>query len=68
MSNHYEIYRDTAGQYRWRYVASNGKTIADSGESYFNKSDCEHGIAIMKASANSPVVDSTVNKGIFNRF
>jgi uncharacterized protein len=55
----YVIYRDTNGQYRWRYVASNGKTIADSGEGYYNKSDCVRGIEIMKGSANAPVTDST---------
>lgn len=55
----YVIYRDAAGQYRWRYVASNGKTIADSGEGYHNKSDCTRGIEIMKGSKNDPVNDTT---------
>lgn len=53
----YVIYKDRSNQYRWRYVAANGRTIADSGEAYINKSDCLHGIALMKASANSPVYD-----------
>lgn len=55
----YMIYKDTTGQYRWRYVASNGRKIADSGESYHNKSDCERGIEIMKGSKNDPVDDTT---------
>jgi uncharacterized protein len=67
MSNHYEIYEDNNNLYRWRYRASNGKIIADSGESYHNKSDCENGINIMKASANSPVVDSTTSSSVFGR-
>jgi uncharacterized protein YegP (UPF0339 family) len=29
-----EIYRDTAGRYRWRRVAANGRIVADSGQSY----------------------------------
>lgn len=29
----YEIYRDTAGQWRWRLVAGNGRIVA-SGEGY----------------------------------
>jgi uncharacterized protein YegP (UPF0339 family) len=62
MSNHYEIYKDAAAQYRWRYWANNGRKIADSGEAYHNKSDCQNGINLMKASANAPVVDSTVNQ------
>jgi uncharacterized protein len=68
MSNHYEIYKDATGQYRWRYWAGNGRKIADSGESYFNKADCQRGIEIMKASANSPVEDSTVSRGVPNRY
>jgi uncharacterized protein YegP (UPF0339 family) len=62
MSDKYVIYKDTAGYYRWRYKASNGKIIADSGESYHNKADCQHGINIMKASANVPVEDLTASQ------
>jgi uncharacterized protein YegP (UPF0339 family) len=29
-----EIYRDSAGRYRWRRVAQNGNIVADSGQSY----------------------------------
>jgi uncharacterized protein YegP (UPF0339 family) len=52
---YYEVYTDKSGYWRWRYVASNGRIIADSGEGYYNKADCLHGIAIMKASGNSPI-------------
>ncbi len=51
----YWIYRDTVGQWRWTYEASNGRTIAVSSESYVRKVDCERGIEIMKGSAASPV-------------
>jgi len=54
---HYKLYKDTAGYWRWRYVSSNGRTIADSGEGYYNKSDAMAGINIMKASYNSPVYE-----------
>ena len=57
MTSHYKLYQDVARQWRWRYVASNGRTIADSGESYYNKMDALHGIAIMKASSTSPVYE-----------
>lgn len=30
----FEVYKDRAGEWRWTLVASNGKTIADSGEGY----------------------------------
>lgn len=33
----FSIYTDKAGQHRWRAVAKNGKTVADSGEGYASK-------------------------------
>lgn len=33
-----EIYRDTRRQWRWRVIAANGKTVADSAEAYVNRS------------------------------
>jgi uncharacterized protein YegP (UPF0339 family) len=53
--SHYYVYRDVAGYWRWRYIAANGRTIADSGEGYANRADAIAGINIMKASAFSPV-------------
>jgi uncharacterized protein YegP (UPF0339 family) len=29
-----EIYKDKAGEFRWRRVARNGRIVADSGEGY----------------------------------
>lgn len=49
------IYLDNLGQYRWRLQASNTKIIADSGEGYINKRDCDHGIELVKASADYPI-------------
>lgn len=54
---YYLIYRDSANQWRWRFVSSNGRIIADSAESYWNKSDCLAGINIMKGSAGAPVYE-----------
>lgn len=34
---HFEVFRDKAGEYRWRLVASNGRILADSGEGYASK-------------------------------
>ena len=47
----FEIIKDNRGEYRWRLRASNGKIIADSGEGYVNKGDCEHGINLVKKHA-----------------
>lgn len=51
----YLLFKDQAGEFRWHYQAANGKIIADSGEGYKNLADCEHGVALMKASANSEI-------------
>ena len=49
---HFVLYKDTAGYWRWTLYANNNKKIADSGESYYNKQDAAHGIALV-ASTNS---------------
>jgi uncharacterized protein YegP (UPF0339 family) len=59
MADKYVIYKDDKKQYRWRYKSNNGDIIADSGESYINKSDCKRGIDIMKASRDVPVDDQS---------
>lgn len=33
----FHFYKDTAGEWRWRFVASNGRIMADSGEGYKTK-------------------------------
>lgn len=51
-------YRDNSAYrlWRWRLVANNGKTIADSGEGYLNEADCNHAINLVKDSHRSPTV------------
>jgi uncharacterized protein YegP (UPF0339 family) len=34
-----EMYQDVQGDWRWRLVAGNGETIADSGEGYVHYRD-----------------------------
>ena len=53
----YEIYQDSAREWRWRYRAANNKIIGVSGEGYVNKVDCRHSITLMKQSTNAPVVE-----------
>jgi uncharacterized protein YegP (UPF0339 family) len=50
----YHIY-PSSGQWRWRLLAANNKTIADSGEAYHNKADCQAGIDLVKKSQDAPV-------------
>lgn len=55
----YQIYTDTLGEYRWRFRAANHEIIAVSSEGYKNKSDCQHGIDLVKSSSSAPVEDLT---------
>lgn len=52
----FSVYVDVARQYRWRLKASNGRIIADSGEGYVNRSDCEKAINLIKQYAHSATV------------
>ncbi len=53
----FQIYRDSRGEYRWRLRAANGEIIADSNEGYIRKSDCEHGIDLVKQQASTAEVE-----------
>jgi uncharacterized protein len=35
----FKVYRDNAGEWRWRLVAGNGRTVGDSGEGYVSHSN-----------------------------
>ncbi|MBW4474717.1 MAG: DUF1508 domain-containing protein [Stenomitos rutilans HA7619-LM2] len=52
----FSIYQDNLRQYRWRLKASNGQIIADSGEGYINRSDCQHAISLIKQYAPAATV------------
>jgi len=47
----FEIYADTSGSYRWRLVASNGQTVASSGESFASKANATRAAESVKANA-----------------
>lgn len=52
----FEIYKDAAGEYRWRLVAANGRKVADSGEGYHNLADCRAGVTrVKRTNAATPV-------------
>jgi uncharacterized protein YegP (UPF0339 family) len=53
---HYELYSDSRKGWRWRLKASNGRTIADSAESYHNKADCLASLRLVQRSSSAPVV------------
>lgn len=39
-----EFYKDTAGEYRWRYVRDGNNEVMASGEGYRNMRDCEDAV------------------------
>lgn len=43
----FQVYQDGSGQWRWRLLAANGKVIADSGEAYTRKRDCERAVLLV---------------------
>jgi uncharacterized protein YegP (UPF0339 family) len=47
----FELYRDSADDFRWRLRADNGNVVADSGQGYSRRTDCERGIEIVKEQA-----------------
>ncbi len=53
---YYVVWRSGV-QWRWSLYAGNHQMIANSGESYWNKSDCLAAIALVKNSASAPVVE-----------
>ncbi len=60
MAAEFELYKDNAGEYRWRLQAQNNEIIADSAEGYKNQADREHGIELVRTLAPTvPVNDKT---------
>lgn len=49
----FHIYKDHAGEFRWRLVAPNGRIVADSAEGYSSKQKCHEGIADVKTYAGT---------------
>ncbi len=54
MSAKFEIYKDKAGEYRFRLKAANGEVIA-VGEGYSSKNACLNGVESVKK--NAPIAE-----------
>ncbi len=55
----FEIYQDTAGDFRWRFQSNSGKILAVSGEGYINRANCEHAIILIKReTAQATIIES----------
>lgn len=44
----FECYQDQAGKWRWRFVVTNGQTVATSGESFASKGNAKRAIEEFK--------------------
>ncbi|SFS11487.1 Uncharacterized conserved protein YegP, UPF0339 family [Halomicrobium zhouii] len=55
-ADNFDLYEDHAGETRWRLVAGNGETVADSGEGYASKSNAED--AVERVSSYAPEADA----------
>ena len=53
----YVLYIDIGGYWRWRLVADDNRTLADSGNGYLDKADCLAAIELVKKSGTAPVYD-----------
>lgn len=57
MSAQFEIYKDKAGEYRFRLKASNGEIIAVS-EGYTTKQNAQKGVESVKNNAiDAPIIE-----------
>ena len=57
MATKFELYTDGKKEFRWRLVASNGQTIATSGEGYKSKDSAKAGIESVKKNAPAAVIE-----------
>jgi uncharacterized protein YegP (UPF0339 family)/large-conductance mechanosensitive channel len=55
----FQIYKDTAGKYRFRLLADNNKIIA-IGEAYEQYASCMNGIKSIQKNSKAPIEDTTV--------
>ncbi len=53
----FELYKDKKGEFRWRFISSNGRILATPSEGYKKKVDCQNGIALIKGDAPAARVE-----------
>ena len=44
----FELFKANNGQWSWRFIASNSRSVAWAGETYHNKADAVNGINLVK--------------------
>lgn len=51
MIYYFQMYQDARKEWRWTFIAPNGRKMADSGEGYQTRTACEQAINTLKAQA-----------------
>jgi hypothetical protein len=59
----FELFVDSAGEWRWRLVASNEEIIASSGEGYSTKQGAERCIQSVKRGAPVADIEDLTDRG-----
>lgn len=55
---HFEIFKDRAGEWRWRLRAANGQILATSSEGYEKLDDCHYAIILVQCTdIKTPIED-----------
>ena len=54
-NTYFQIYKDNAGEWRWRYRSANHKIIGVSSEGYTTKYGCQNSVGIMRKCHDAPV-------------
>jgi uncharacterized protein len=57
MAAKFELSKDKKGEFRWKLVASNGQSIATSGEGYSTKASALAGIESVKKNAPTAPIE-----------
>jgi uncharacterized protein YegP (UPF0339 family) len=54
----FEIYKNARLEFRWRFIANNGKILAESAEGYNNPANCGHAIILLKQQVANARINS----------
>lgn len=54
----FQVYQDARDKCRWTLVASNGKVIAKSSESYNSREACDRSMEIARRAADAAIEDN----------
>lgn len=55
----FEVYQDTSGDFRWRFLSNSGRILAVSGEGYNNRANCTHAIILIKRETPQAAIKET---------